>query len=67
MPAAALTGPPLEPPPKTASARTHARAPARRVADGRARPLAHVGLHVSAVVHADDTNTFLPPHVGGRH
>ena len=30
-------------------------------------PLAHVGLHVSAVVHAYDTNTFLPPHVGGRH
>jgi hypothetical protein len=30
-------------------------------------PLAHVGLHVSAVVHAYDTKTFLPPHVGGRH
>jgi hypothetical protein len=25
-------------------------------------PLAHVGLHVSAVVHAYDTDTFLPPH-----
>lgn len=25
-------------------------------------PLAHIGLHVSAVVHAYDTNTFLPPH-----
>src|SRR5581483_6829174 len=28
-------------------------------------PLAHIGLHVSAVVHAYDTNTFLPPHSGG--
>jgi hypothetical protein len=27
-------------------------------------PLAHIGLHVSAVVHAYDTNTFLPPHGG---
>ena len=25
-------------------------------------PLAHIGLHVSAVVHAYDTDTFLPPH-----
>jgi hypothetical protein len=25
-------------------------------------PLAHVGLHVSAVVHAYKTDTFLPPH-----
>ena len=25
-------------------------------------PLAHIGLHVSAVVHAYDTGTFLPPH-----
>lgn len=25
-------------------------------------PLAHVGLHVSAVVHAYNTDTFLPPH-----
>lgn len=30
-------------------------------------PLAHVGLHVSAVVHAYETNTFLPPHVGRSH
>jgi hypothetical protein len=28
-------------------------------------PLAHIGLHVAAVVHAYDTNTFLPPHSGG--
>lgn len=27
-------------------------------------PLAHIGLHISAVVHAYDTNTFLPPHGG---
>jgi hypothetical protein len=27
-------------------------------------PLAHIGLHVSAVVHSYDTNTFLPPHSG---
>jgi hypothetical protein len=25
-------------------------------------PVAHVGLHVSAVVHSYDTETFLPPH-----
>jgi hypothetical protein len=25
-------------------------------------PIAHIGLHVSAVVHAYDTDTFLPPH-----
>ena len=25
-------------------------------------PLAHVGLHVAAVVHSYDTETFLPPH-----
>jgi hypothetical protein len=25
-------------------------------------PIAHVGLHVSAVVHSSDTDTFLPPH-----
>jgi hypothetical protein len=25
-------------------------------------PIAHVGLHVTAVVHAYDTDTFLPPH-----
>jgi D-alanyl-D-alanine carboxypeptidase len=25
-------------------------------------PIAHVGLHVTAVVHAYDTETFLPPH-----
>jgi len=25
-------------------------------------PIAHIGLHVSAVVHSYDTNTFLPPH-----
>jgi hypothetical protein len=25
-------------------------------------PIAHAGLHVSAVVHSYDTNTFLPPH-----
>jgi len=26
-------------------------------------PLAHIGLHVSAVVHAYNTDTFLPPHM----
>jgi hypothetical protein len=30
-------------------------------------PLAHIGLHVSAVVHAYDTDTFLPPHGGSNH
>ena len=30
-------------------------------------PLAHIGLHVGAVVHAYDTNTFLPPHHDGSH
>jgi hypothetical protein len=25
-------------------------------------PIAHVGLHVSAVVHSSETDTFLPPH-----
>ena len=25
-------------------------------------PIAHIGLHVSAVVHSYDTGTFLPPH-----
>jgi peptidoglycan/LPS O-acetylase OafA/YrhL len=30
-------------------------------------PLAHIGLHVSAVVHAYDTKVFLPPHAGGSH
>ena len=25
-------------------------------------PIAHVGMHVAAVVHSYDTNTFLPPH-----
>jgi membrane protease YdiL (CAAX protease family) len=25
-------------------------------------PIAHVGLHVSAVVHSPDTETYLPPH-----
>jgi hypothetical protein len=25
-------------------------------------PVAHIGLHVTAVVHSYDTNTFLPPH-----
>lgn len=30
-------------------------------------PLAHIGLHVSAVVHAYDTKTYLPPHAGGSH
>ena len=25
-------------------------------------PLAHAALHVTAVVHAYDTDTFLPPH-----
>jgi hypothetical protein len=25
-------------------------------------PIAHVGLHVSAVLHSYNTNTFLPPH-----
>jgi D-alanyl-D-alanine carboxypeptidase len=27
-------------------------------------PIAHAGLHVSAVVHSYDTKTFLPPHAG---
>jgi hypothetical protein len=26
------------------------------------RPIAHAGLHVSAVLHSYDTDTFLPPH-----
>ena len=30
-------------------------------------PLAHIGLHVSAVVHAYDTDTFLPPHPKTTH
>ena len=30
-------------------------------------PLAHIGLHVSAVVHAYDTDTFLPPHTQPTH
>ena len=30
-------------------------------------PLAHIGLHVSAVVHAYDTDTFLPPHKQPKH
>jgi hypothetical protein len=25
-------------------------------------PIAHAGLHVSAVLHSNDTDTFLPPH-----
>lgn len=25
-------------------------------------PIAHIGLHVSAVLHSPDTDTFLPPH-----
>jgi hypothetical protein len=25
-------------------------------------PIAHAGMHVTAVVHSYDTNTFLPPH-----
>jgi hypothetical protein len=25
-------------------------------------PIAHVGLHVGAVVHSYDTDLFLPPH-----
>jgi hypothetical protein len=29
-------------------------------------PIAHVGLHVSAVLHSYGTNTFLPPHAVGR-
>ncbi len=28
-------------------------------------PIAHVGLHVSAVLHSYGTETFLPPHAGG--
>jgi len=28
-------------------------------------PIAHAGLHVSAVVHSYQTDTFLPPHAGG--
>jgi D-alanyl-D-alanine carboxypeptidase len=27
-------------------------------------PIAHAGLHVSAVVYSPDTDTFLPPHAG---
>jgi D-alanyl-D-alanine carboxypeptidase len=27
-------------------------------------PIAHIGLHVAAVVHSYDTDTFLPPHRG---
>jgi hypothetical protein len=29
-------------------------------------PLAHAALHVTAVAHAYDTDTFLPPHAVGR-
>jgi hypothetical protein len=29
-------------------------------------PIAHAGLHVSAVLHSYDTNTFLPPHGSER-
>ena len=29
-------------------------------------PIAHAGLHVSAVVHSYDTDTFLPPHRASR-
>ena len=29
-------------------------------------PIAHIGLHVTAVVHSYDTNTFLPPHAAAR-
>jgi hypothetical protein len=29
-------------------------------------PIAHVGLHVAAVVHASETDTFLPPHAATR-
>jgi len=29
-------------------------------------PIAHAGLHVSAVVHSYDTQTFLPPHEPGE-
>jgi hypothetical protein len=25
-------------------------------------PIAHIGLHVSAVIHSYQTDTFLPPH-----
>jgi hypothetical protein len=25
-------------------------------------PIAHAGLHVTAVLHSNDTETFLPPH-----
>jgi hypothetical protein len=25
-------------------------------------PIAHIGLHTSAVVHSSETDTFLPPH-----
>ena len=25
-------------------------------------PIAHAGLHIAAVLHAYDTDTFLPPH-----
>ena len=28
-------------------------------------PIAHIGLHVGAVVHDYDTQLFLPPHEGG--
>lgn len=30
-------------------------------------PLAHIGLHVGAVVHAYETDTFLPPHEKPQH
>ena len=30
-------------------------------------PIAHIGLHVSAVIHAYDTDTFLPPHTQPTH
>ena len=29
-------------------------------------PLAHAALHVTAVAHSYDTDTFLPPHSVGR-
>jgi hypothetical protein len=29
-------------------------------------PIAHAGLHVSAVIHSYDTDTFLPPHAATR-
>jgi hypothetical protein len=39
-------------------------APTLLTASPLGAPIAHVGLHVSAVVHSYDTDLFLPPHEG---